>query len=116
MRSTVTKRSIMISGHKTSVSLEEPFWSCLKQIAKGNNSTLSSIVAAIESTRQYGNLSSAIRLFVLEQSRGGPAPAPVQHWPRVGVRVEQALAAALEPGKPAENAPAAAPRLADAEA
>ncbi len=68
MKSTVMKRSIVISGHKTSISLEDPFWSGLKEIAKSNQATLSSIVAHIESGRQYGNLSSAIRLFVLEHA------------------------------------------------
>ncbi|MGB6536540.1 MAG: ribbon-helix-helix domain-containing protein [Xanthobacteraceae bacterium] len=68
MKSTVMKRSIVISGHKTSISLEDPFWSGLKEIAKSNQATLSSIVAHIESSRQYGNLSSAIRLFVLEHA------------------------------------------------
>lgn len=56
MKSTVMKRSIVISGHKTSISLEDPFWSGLKEIAKSNQATLSSIVADIESSRQYGNL------------------------------------------------------------
>jgi predicted DNA-binding ribbon-helix-helix protein len=69
MKSTVTKRSIVISGHKTSISLEDPFWSGLKEIAKNRSATLSSVVARIESSRQYGNLSSAIRLFVLEHAR-----------------------------------------------
>ena len=69
MKSTVTKRSIVICGHKTSISLEDPFWSGLKEIARNNKATLSSVVAAIESNRQYGNLSSAIRLFVLAHSR-----------------------------------------------
>jgi len=73
MKSTIVKRSIMISGRRTSISLEEPFLSALKEIAKRNSTTLSSVVAQIESSRQYGNLSSAIRLFVLEHSRGRPA-------------------------------------------
>jgi predicted DNA-binding ribbon-helix-helix protein len=76
MKSTGMKRSIVISGHKTSISLEEPFWCGLKEIAKSNNATLSSVVANIESTRQYGNLSSAIRLFVLAHSRAGAPPGP----------------------------------------
>jgi predicted DNA-binding ribbon-helix-helix protein len=69
MKSAIMKRSIVISGHKTSISLEDPFWCGLKQIAKSNKATVSSVVAGIESSRQYGNLSSAIRLFVLEHSR-----------------------------------------------
>jgi predicted DNA-binding ribbon-helix-helix protein len=69
MKSGVIKRSVVISGHKTSVSLEEPFWNRLKEIAKGHQATLSDVLADIESKRQYGNLSSAIRLFVLEHAR-----------------------------------------------
>jgi predicted DNA-binding ribbon-helix-helix protein len=78
MKSTVMKRSIVISGHKTSISLEDPFWSGLKEIARGNKATLSSVVANIESGRRYGNLSSAIRLFVLEHARSQMPPADNQ--------------------------------------
>jgi predicted DNA-binding ribbon-helix-helix protein len=69
MKSAIRKRSIVVCGHKTSVSLEDPFWNCLKDIAKDHKITLSDVVADIESRRQYGNLSSAIRLFVLQRSR-----------------------------------------------
>ena len=66
MRSPVLKRSIVIAGHKTSVSLEEAFWRSLKDIAAGRRISLSDLVGAIDAERQHGNLSSAIRLFVLE--------------------------------------------------
>jgi predicted DNA-binding ribbon-helix-helix protein len=66
MKSQVVKRSIVIAGHKTSVSLEDAFWKALKEIAGGRYMTLSDLVAAIDSERQHGNLSSAIRLFVLD--------------------------------------------------
>src|SRR5262245_48358152 len=66
MKSLVVKRSIMVAGHKTSVSLEDAFWEGLKEIARGRNTTLSEMVAAVDSERQQGNLSSAIRLFVLD--------------------------------------------------
>jgi predicted DNA-binding ribbon-helix-helix protein len=69
MRSPVVKRSIIIAGHKTSVSLEDAFWQGLKEIAGGRNMTLSDLVAAIDHERQHGNLSSAIRLFVLSTYR-----------------------------------------------
>ncbi len=65
MKSPVVKRSIVIAGHKTSVSLEDAFWKGLKEIAGGRDMTLSDLVAAIDSERQLSNLSSAIRLFVL---------------------------------------------------
>ena len=67
MKSPVVKRSIVIAGHKTSVSLEDAFWQELKAIAGGRDMSLSALVAAIDSGRQQrGNLSSAIRLFVLD--------------------------------------------------
>lgn len=66
MKSPVVKRSIVIAGHKTSVSLEDAFWKGLKEIAGGRDTTLSDLVAAIDSERRHGNLSSAIRLFVLD--------------------------------------------------
>jgi predicted DNA-binding ribbon-helix-helix protein len=65
MKSPVIKRSIVITGHKTSVSLEDAFWKSLKEIAVIRRTTLSDLVAAIDSERPHGNLSSAIRLFVL---------------------------------------------------
>ena len=66
MKSPVVKRSIVIAGHKTSVSLEDAFWKGLKEIASGRDMTLSDLVAAIDSERQHGNLSSASRLYVLD--------------------------------------------------
>jgi len=66
MKSPVVKRSIVIAGHKTSVSLEDAFWRALKEIASGRDMTLSDLVAAIDAERQHGNLSSAIRLYVLD--------------------------------------------------
>jgi predicted DNA-binding ribbon-helix-helix protein len=69
MKSAVVKRSIIIAGHKTSVSLEDAFWSGLKEIASGRDMTLSDLVAAIDSDRRHDNLSSAIRLFVLDYYR-----------------------------------------------
>ena len=65
MKSSVVKRSVVVAGHKTSVSLEDAFWTGLKEIATGRDMTLSELVASIDAERQHGNLSSAIRLFVL---------------------------------------------------
>ena len=65
MRSPLVKRSVVISGHKTSVSAEAAFWNSLKDIAASQGRGLSDLVADIDKTRQAGNLSSAIRLFVL---------------------------------------------------
>jgi predicted DNA-binding ribbon-helix-helix protein len=69
MKSPVVKRSIVIAGHKTSVSLEDAFWAGLKEIAHGKDMTLSEMVASIDGGRGDGNLSSAIRLFVLDYYR-----------------------------------------------
>jgi predicted DNA-binding ribbon-helix-helix protein len=66
MKSPVAKRSIVVRGHKTSVSLEDAFWNSLKQIGGERRMTVSDLVAAIDSRRQHSNLSSAIRLFVLD--------------------------------------------------
>ena len=69
MKSPVVKRSIVIAGHKTSVSLEDAFWKGLKEIADAREMTLSELVASIDTDRKHGNLSSAIRLFVLDHFR-----------------------------------------------
>ena len=65
MESAVVKHSIVIAGHRTSVSLEKEFWNALKEIAHTKHMTLSDLVVLIDSDRQHANLSSAIRLFVL---------------------------------------------------
>jgi predicted DNA-binding ribbon-helix-helix protein len=75
MKSPVIKRSIVIAGHKTSVSLEDAFWKGLKDIAIARHVTLSDMVASIDTERRHGNLSSAIRLFVLEHYRGSQSAA-----------------------------------------
>ena len=69
MKSSVVKHSIVIERHKTSISLEDAFWSHLKDIAHSRNATLSELVAHIDQNRKHSNLSSAIRLFVLEYFR-----------------------------------------------
>ena len=71
MKSAIIKRAIMIDGHKTSISLEDAFWSCLKEIAHAEGATVSELVAKIDETRKQGNLSSAVRLFVLDRVRNG---------------------------------------------
>jgi predicted DNA-binding ribbon-helix-helix protein len=69
MKSTVIKHSVVVGRHKTSISLEDAFWHDLNHIARAQGFTLSKLIEKIEGSRQYGNLSSAIRLFVLEQFR-----------------------------------------------
>jgi predicted DNA-binding ribbon-helix-helix protein len=65
MKSSIAKRSIVIASHRTSVTLEEPFWKALKEIANERHMTLYKLVATIKARRRHGNLSSAIRQFVL---------------------------------------------------
>jgi predicted DNA-binding ribbon-helix-helix protein len=66
----MAKRSITIAGHRTSVSIEEPFWQALGDIAAERGMSLAALIADIDRTRPAGsNLSSAIRLSVLEQYR-----------------------------------------------
>ena len=79
MKSPVVKRSIVVAGHKTSVSLEEAFWNGMKEISGLRNMTLSELVGEIDSNRQQGNLSSAIRLFVLDYFRSRAVPARRRH-------------------------------------
>ena len=74
MRSAVLKRSIVIAGHKTSVSLENEFWNSLKEIAGERGVTLGELVRTIDGSRNHNNLSSAIRLFVLGFYRDQNAP------------------------------------------
>jgi predicted DNA-binding ribbon-helix-helix protein len=69
LKSDIVKRSVVIGGHKTSVSLEDAFWQALKSIATTNERSLSDLVAEIDAGRVGGNLSSAIRLYVLEHYR-----------------------------------------------
>lgn len=69
MKSSVVKHSIVVDGHKTSVSLEEDFWNGLKEIARAQQVSLSELISRIDSGRKQSNLSSAIRIFVLQSFR-----------------------------------------------
>jgi predicted DNA-binding ribbon-helix-helix protein len=88
MNSPVIKRSIVIAGHKTSVSLEDAFWKGLKDIATERHTTLSDLVGSIDCGRRHGNLSSAIRLYVLDyfqaRSDAPTAGARADDGPRGG--------------------------------
>ena len=78
-KSPVVKRSIVVGGHKTSVSLEAAFWNGMKEISAARSVTLSELVGEIDTARQQGNLSSAIRLFVLDHFKNsalGPTGGP----------------------------------------
>lgn len=61
----ITKRSVMIAGHRTSVSLEDPFWNALRAVADARNRSVQALIGEIDAGRDGQNLSSAIRVFVL---------------------------------------------------
>ena len=86
MKSPVVKRSIVIAGHKTSVSLEDAFWNGLREIAQRRRATIQQVIGMIDADRKQNNLSSAIRLFVLsvyQDQLGLPRDAGVVDvaWP-----------------------------------
>jgi len=69
VQSAVKKRSVDVSGRKTSVSLENEFWEALRDIAQSQQMPLSAMLAAIKDKYRQNNLSSAIRIFVLNHYR-----------------------------------------------
>jgi predicted DNA-binding ribbon-helix-helix protein len=64
----VVKRSLVVAGHRTSVSLEDAFWRRLKAIAAERSLSMNALAAAVDAARGEANLSSALRVFVLEAS------------------------------------------------
>jgi predicted DNA-binding ribbon-helix-helix protein len=74
LRSVVIKRSIILDGHKTSVSLENEFWDGLREIVDARKTTVSVLVGQIDRERDNCNLSSAIRVYVFNHFRT-PRPA-----------------------------------------
>jgi predicted DNA-binding ribbon-helix-helix protein len=69
----VVKRSLVVAGHRTSVSLEDAFWRRLKAIAAERGLSVNALAAVVDAARSEANLSSALRVFVLEAL--APAPA-----------------------------------------
>ena len=80
-KSLVIKQSIDI-GRKTSVALEDAFWNGLKEIAEQRHESLAHLVSSIDAERQHANLSSAIRLYVLEfyRDQAEPHRQPLDHF------------------------------------
>lgn len=74
MDGTIQKRSVIIAGHRTSVSLEPEFWAALKDIAQQRGRSINELVTEVDSHRR-GNLSSALRVFVLTVLQGRLAAA-----------------------------------------
>lgn len=75
MPPSLRKRSVVIAGHATSFSIEEEFWRDLRAMARRRALSLNALIASVDATRQ-GNLSSALRLFVLECYRKGELQGP----------------------------------------
>jgi predicted DNA-binding ribbon-helix-helix protein len=69
MKSLVLSHSVTIDGQRTSIALEEAFWSALKHIAREGRQTLGHLITSIDADRKQPNLSSALRVFVLEYYR-----------------------------------------------
>jgi predicted DNA-binding ribbon-helix-helix protein len=65
MKSLIIKHSVMVENHKTSISLEDDFWQALHEIARLRRVSMSRLITSIDADREFANLSSAIRLFVL---------------------------------------------------
>jgi predicted DNA-binding ribbon-helix-helix protein len=66
----IIKRSVLVAGHATSVSIEEPFWEGLKEMAAARGISINALIAVLDGARRTANLSSAIRLAVLDHYRG----------------------------------------------
>jgi predicted DNA-binding ribbon-helix-helix protein len=94
MSSPVVKRSVVVAGHKTSVTLEDAFWQGLKEIAHERRTTLANLTSTIDTDRRHGNLSSAIRLFVLDHYRARIRHGPT-HRSQNSTRTSQASASVL---------------------
>jgi predicted DNA-binding ribbon-helix-helix protein len=94
MKSLIVKHSVIIKGHKTSVSLEKSFWTALKEIADLRGVTIAFLVSSIDAERKHANLSSAIRLFVLDhyKSLAATQPAVTTKLPYVGATPFKAAA------------------------
>ena len=86
MKSAIVKRSVVIAGQKTSVSLEDSFWAALKELAREQNVPLCDLITSVNAQRSVGNLSSTLRLFVLE------------HFRERATRVQSTRAAEVRPG------------------
>ena len=94
MKSAIVKRSIVLFGHKTSVSLENEFWEGLRQIADQQETTMSALLQQINSDRRYANLSSAVRIFVFDHFH---AQATAKQLPAPGGRAVARSAVESEP-------------------
>ena len=69
------KRSMTIAGHRTSITLEQPFWTALEEIARTENASVTELVRRIDAERdEQGSLTSAVRVFILTRLTANTAP------------------------------------------
>jgi predicted DNA-binding ribbon-helix-helix protein len=80
-RPEMRKRSVSIAGHRTSVSLEAPFWEALETLAERRGLSLAGLIAELDAGRAAKNLSSTLRLFVLDRARAGELPRAISGGP-----------------------------------
>ena len=96
MPSSIVKHSGSLAGRRTSISLEDEFWSALKEIARDRNMSFSAVIREIQANQQYGNLCSAIRLFVLgvyrDQSETGFTLEDIVQEAQAGASLDRPLA------------------------
>ena len=90
MKSPIVKRSVVLAGQNTSVSLEDAFWQGLKDIAMSRRTTLSDLISSIDIGRERGNLSSALRLFVLSHYQAAQRDLGSERWP-VSKRINSSI-------------------------
>lgn len=83
MAGTIRKRSVIVAGHRTSVSLEPEFWTALRDIAERRGLSINALVAEVDKGRN-GNLSSALRVFVLATLQAGAAAMQADQAPQSG--------------------------------
>jgi predicted DNA-binding ribbon-helix-helix protein len=76
MSAGIVKRSVSIAGHRTSITLEQPFWQALREIARRRGLSVQALIGRIDAGRGEQNLSSAIRVFVLEAVQAGARAFP----------------------------------------
>jgi predicted DNA-binding ribbon-helix-helix protein len=78
VKSSILKRSVVLNGHKTSISLENGFWNAVRDIAKERHQRIGELLGSIDTQRRHSNLSSAVRLFVLDHyQQQFEAPKPI---------------------------------------
>lgn len=83
-KSLIKKRSAIVGGHKTSISMEDEFWLELKLLASAEGVTMDKLISAVDVARTHGNLSSALRLHVLRSYRDA-VKLPVFNVPLEGL-------------------------------